>query len=99
MNTLTAQTDQFLSLRLGASDAALMRQLHERMGLSKTEIVKQALRLLASSDEAASANTCLYELGKPNFGRYGDATRQSAQIKSVVRDRLAAKAKHSASGS
>ena len=93
MNTLIAQTDQFLSLRLGAGDAALMRQLHERTGLSKTEIVKQALRLLASSDEAAPANACLYELGKPSFGRYGDATRQSAQIKSVVRDRLAAKAK------
>ncbi len=98
MNTLTAQTDQFLSLRLGAGDAALMRQLHERMGVSKTEIVKQALRLLASSGEAAASDTCLYELGKPSFGRYGDATRQSAQIKSVVRDRLNAKAKRQASG-
>ena len=98
MNTLTAQSDQFLSLRLGAGDAALVRQLHERTGLSKTEIVKQALRLLASSDEAAAANTSLYELGKPSFGRYGDATRQSAQIKSAVRDRLAAKAKRLASG-
>ena len=98
MNTLTAQTGQFLSLRLGAGDAALVRQLHERTGLSKTEIVKQALRLLASSDQAVAANTCLYELGKPSFGRYGDATRQSAQIKSVVRDRLNAKARRLASG-
>lgn len=91
MNTLTAQSDQFLSLRLGAGDAALVRQLHERTGLSKTEIVKQALRLLANSGEATASTTCLYELGKPSFGRYGDATRQSAQIKSVVRDKLAAK--------
>jgi hypothetical protein len=97
MNTLTAQTDQFLSLRLGAGDAALMRQLHERTGLSKTEIVKQALRLLASS-EGAAANTCLYELGKSSFGRYGEAARQSAQIKSAVRERLAVKAKRSAIG-
>ncbi len=93
MNTMAAPADQFLSLRLAAADAALVRQLHERTGLSKTEIVKQALRLLASSDEAAVGNTCLYELGKPSFGRYGDATRQSALIKSVVRERLAAKQK------
>ncbi len=91
MNAVTAQTDQFLSLRLAAADAALVRQLHDRLGLSKTEIVKQALRLLASTADATEAKTCLYELGKPSFGRYGDVTRQSAQIKSVVRDRLATK--------
>jgi hypothetical protein len=91
MNTLTAQSDQFLSLRLASADAALVRQLHERLGLSKTEIVKQALRLLASTADAAEAKTGLYELGKLSFGRYGDITRQSAKIKSVVRDRLAAK--------
>jgi hypothetical protein len=33
----------------------------------------------------------LYDLGKPIFGKHGDASRQSADIKSVVRERLAAK--------
>jgi hypothetical protein len=81
--------DQFLSLRLGQSDSALMQQLHLRTGLSKTEIVKQALRQFASS--APAADVSLYDLGQPLFGKYGDAARQSANIKQVVRDRLAAK--------
>ncbi len=90
MNAIAAPNDQFLSLRLGASDSALMQQLHERMGLSKTDIVKHALRQLASSTEA-QADVSLYDLGKPVFGKHGDASRQSADIKSVVRERLAAK--------
>jgi hypothetical protein len=90
MQTLSAPNDQFLSLRLGASDSALMQQLHERMGLSKTDIVKHALRQLATSTEA-QVDVSLYDLGKPIFGKYGDASRQSADIKSVVRERLAAK--------
>jgi hypothetical protein len=90
MNAILATNEQFLSLRLGASDAALMQQLHERMGLSKTDIVKHALRQLASSTEA-QADVSLYDLGKPIFGKHGDASRQSADIKSVVRERLAAK--------
>lgn len=90
MHTLSAPNDQFLSLRLGASDSALMQRLHERMGLSKTDIVKHALRQLASSTEV-QAGESLYDLGKPIFGKYGDASRQSADIKSVVRARLAAK--------
>jgi hypothetical protein len=90
MSNLTANNDQFLSLRLGASDSALMQQLHERMGLSKTDIVKHALRQLATSAEA-QGSVSLYDLGKPIFGKHGDASRQSADIKSVVRERLAAK--------
>jgi hypothetical protein len=90
MNAIAVSNDQFLSLRLGASDSALMQQLHERMGLSKTDIVKHALRQLASSTEAQS-DVSLYDLGKPVFGKHGDASRQSADIKSVVRERLAAK--------
>jgi hypothetical protein len=90
MNTATVSNDQFLSLRLGASDSALMQQLHERMGLSKSAIVKRALQHLAASTEA-QADVSLFDLGKPLFGRHGDATRQSKYIKSVVRQRLAAK--------
>jgi hypothetical protein len=90
MNATATTDDQFLSLRLGASDSALMQQLHERMGLSKTDIVKHALRQLASSTEAQT-DVSLYDLGKSIFGKHGDASRQSADIKSVVRERLAAK--------
>jgi Ribbon-helix-helix protein, copG family len=89
MNTATL-SDQFLSLRLGENDSALMQQLHQRTGLSKTEIVKQALRHWARTAPVAE-QTSLYDLGTPVFGKYADASRQSAQIKSVVRERLAAK--------
>jgi hypothetical protein len=90
VNTTVINNNQFLSLRLGAHDSALMQQLHERMGLSKTDIVKHALRQLATSAEA-QADVSLYDLGKPIFGKHGDASRQSVDIKSVVRERLAAK--------
>lgn len=89
MNTF-ALPDQFLSLRLGAGDSALMQQLHQRTGLSKTEIVKQALRHWARSAPTAE-QTSLYDLGRDVFGKHADASRQSANIKSVVRERLAAK--------
>jgi hypothetical protein len=89
MNTF-ALSDQFLSLRLSASDSALMQQLHQRTGLSKTEIVKQSLRYWARNAPAAE-QTSLYELGQGVFGKHGDASRQSASIKVVVRERLAAK--------
>jgi hypothetical protein len=90
MSVLAITQDQFLSLRLGQQDAALMQLLHEKTGLSKTEIVKQALRQWASSAQASS-EISLYDLGKPVFGKHGDAKRQSSSIKSVVRERLAAK--------
>lgn len=89
MNTF-ALPDHFLSLRLGAGDSALMQQLHQRTGLSKTEIVKQALRHWARSAPAVE-QTSLYDLGAGVFGKHGDASRQSANIKTVVRERLAAK--------
>lgn len=82
--------DQFLSLRLGAGDSALMQQLHQRTGLSKTEIVKQALRHWARSAPAVE-QTSLHELGQGVFGKYADSSRQSANIKTVVRERLVAK--------
>ncbi len=86
MNTIIG-AEQFVSLRLGASDAQLMRVLHERTGLSKTDIVKRALRLMASQSQDVE-QVGLYELGRSFFGRYGDATRQSADIKSIVRQRM-----------
>jgi hypothetical protein len=90
MSAIAVTQDQFLSLRLGQQDAALMQQLHEKTGLSKTDIVKQALRQWAASAQASS-EVSLYDLGEPLFGQHGDSGRQSSNIKSVVRERLAAK--------
>jgi hypothetical protein len=84
------KSEQFLSLRLNANDSAVLSDLHGRMGLTKTEIVKLALRKLAS-DTAKELG--LFEIGEAKFGRYGDSTRQSRQIKAVVRERIQAKLK------
>jgi Arc/MetJ-type ribon-helix-helix transcriptional regulator len=83
-----------LTLRLGSQDAELLESLRSRMGLSKSELVKQALRALAASqDQALAAGQGLYALGEQRFGRHGDASRQSAEVKSVVRERLRTKRK------
>jgi hypothetical protein len=87
-------TVSHLTLRLGAQDAELLESLRSRMGLTKSELVKQALRMMAASqDQALAAGQGLYALGEKRFGRHGDASRQSADVKSVVRERLRAKRK------
>ena len=83
-------TTQFLTLRLTADDASLMESLHAKTGLSKSEIVKRALRKWVGTDDAPAASG-LFALGQASFGRHGDATRQSADVKRVVRERLLAK--------
>ena len=83
-------TTQFLTLRLTAEDASLMAHLHAQTGLSKSDIVKRALRQMLGS-EAAPDTGGLFALGQASFGRHGDATRQSADVKRVVRERLLAK--------
>ena len=81
-----------LTLRLTDQDAQLIELLRARTGKSKSDIVKQALRALASNeDSAAPAVQGLYALGERGFGKHGDASRQSANLKSVVRARLKAK--------
>ena len=82
---------QFLAIRLTADDSMLMSRLHSNTGLTKSEIVKRALRRMAEQDDAAAGGG-LYQLGAARFGRYGDATRQAADIKHVVR--AIVKAKH-----
>jgi hypothetical protein len=85
-------TASHLTLRLGTQDAELLESLRSRMGLTKSELVKQALRMLAASqDQALASGQGLYALGEQRFGRHGDASRQSADVKSVVRARLRAK--------
>ena len=83
-----------LSLRLSSQDALLIEHLRVQTGLSKSDVVKHALRALASNDDfAAPAVQGLFALGEGSFGRHGDALRQSADMKSVVRARLMAKRK------
>ena len=83
-------TTSFLTLRLAEQDALLIERYQSQTGLSKTEIVKRALHKLLQEDPAP-AQTGLFALGQSKFGRFGDATRQAADIKQVVRAQLAAK--------
>ena len=83
-----------LTLRLSSQDAALIEHLRVQTGLSKSDVVKHALRTLASNEDfAAPAAQGLFALGEGSFGRHGDASRQSADMKSVVRARLMVKRK------
>lgn len=85
-------TVSHLTLRLGDDDALLIERLRQSMSMSKSDLVKLALRALASKQESmAPAAQGLYALGESSFGRHGDASRQSAKLKSVVRARLKAK--------
>lgn len=84
---------QFLSLRMANDEALLITQLQAALGGTKSDVVKQALRLLATaahSNQVANAPS-LHSLGAGRFGRHGDSARQSVNIKSTVRQRLAAK--------
>ena len=83
---------QFLTIRLTPDDSLLISRLHSKTGLPKSEIVKRALRRMAEQDDA-TAGGGLYELGASRFGRYGDATRQAADIKNVVHAVVRAKHK------
>lgn len=81
-----------LTLRLTEQDTQLIELLRARTGQSKSDIVKHALRALASHEDSADpAAQGLYALGADSFGKHGDVSRQSAKLKSVVRARLKAK--------
>lgn len=82
-------TGQFLTLRLNETEAELLSRLGASTGLTKTEIVKQALRGLAKS--LPTEQESLFDLGAARFGRHDDESRQAADIKRVVRARLDAK--------
>jgi hypothetical protein len=87
-------TGNHLTLRLSSQDALLIEHLRVQTGLSKSDVVKHALRTLASNEDfAAPAAQGLFALGEGSFGRHGDASRQSADIKSVVGARLMLKRK------
>ncbi len=81
---------EFLSVRLSKDDAQVIQRLQQQTGLSKSEIVKRALRSLVQADATATGGG-LFELGAARFGRYGSARRQSDNIKNVVKARVDAK--------
>jgi predicted transcriptional regulator len=81
---------EFLTVRLSNDDARMVQRLREATGLSKSAIVKRALRLLADHRDATDEKS-LYQLGAAYFGRYGDARRQSVDIKRIAKLRIHAK--------
>lgn len=83
---------QSLSVRLAEEEAALLARLCSKTGLSKSAAVKYALREMAAQ-LGPEADASLYSLGIARFGRYGDATRQSADIKRFVRSRFSRQSK------
>lgn len=81
-----------LTLRLNPEDVVLIERLRAQTGMSKSDLVKQALRTLAGTEVAMGrAAPGLFALGAEKFGRHGEASRQSANIKSVVRERVRTK--------
>ena len=77
----------FLSLRLSTEDSRIVERLHGQLGLSKSEVVKKALRLLAEHIDGGTEADA-YTVGADLFGRHGDAQRQSPHVKDVVRQVL-----------
>lgn len=82
--------NEFLTVRLSKDDSRTMQQLRDRTGLSKSDIVKQALRSLAEQSVENNAGG-LFAIGAGRFGRYGNARRQSKNIKQIARTRARAK--------
>lgn len=81
---------EYLSVRLSKDHAQVVQRLHQQTGLSKSEIVKRALRSPAQ-DSSTSVEGGLFELAAARFGRYGNVRRQSDDIENVVKARLDAK--------
>ena len=82
-----------LTLRLSSQEATLIEQLRAASGLSKSDIVKRALRAWAGASTPATGADApsLFHLGEASFGKHAHAARQSASVKSVVRAQLRAK--------
>ena len=82
---------EFVTVRLTRDEADAMRRLREITGLSKTEIIRKALRTLASDRSELAEGVGLFDLGASRFGKYGDAKRQSSKIGQIARTRANAK--------
>jgi predicted transcriptional regulator len=81
---------EFLTVRLSGDDARVIQRLREKTGLSKSDIVKRALRSLAQED-GDKVEGGLFALGAARFGRHGNANRQSSNIKQIAKTRARAK--------
>ncbi len=81
---------QFLTVRLNDAESALVARLHQATGESKSSLVKRALKQLAEQEIGAKGQS-LFALGAPSFGKHGDSSRQSADLKSLVKQRVHAK--------
>lgn len=82
---------EFLTIRLSSDDASMIRRLRKATGLSKTELVKRALRSFGAGTVPPEHREGLFALGLARFGRHGDARRQSSSIKRIARSRANAK--------
>jgi hypothetical protein len=82
---------EFVTVRLTKDEADAMRRLREITGLSKTEIIRKALRSLASDRTESAEGVGLFDLGASRFGKYGDAKRQSSKIGQIARRRASVK--------
>ena len=81
---------QFLTIRLTEAEARLVERLNQQTGLTKSQLVKKALKRLSLEPDGARSGG-LFELGANRFGRYGNKDRQSSDIKKIVRARIDAK--------
>ena len=68
-----------------------MRRIRETTGLSKTEIIRKAIRNLAGERTELSESVGLFDLGAHRFGKYGDPSRQSSKIRDIARARANAR--------
>jgi hypothetical protein len=83
---------QFLTLRLTEDDVDIVTRLRAQTGLSKSDLVKRALREMVSANDTPTTSVSLYDLKMAQTTEIlGDSTRQSAHIKQIVRERLQAK--------
>jgi Ribbon-helix-helix protein, copG family len=82
---------EFVTIRLTKDEADCMRRLRQATGLSKTEIIRRALRTLSGGRGDEIAGVGLFDLGASRFGKHGDARRQSSKIGQIARTRANAK--------
>lgn len=83
--------NEFVTVRLTRADAQYLDSLRAKTGLSKTEIVRKAIRQLAGDASGEGTGIGLFDLGAKRFGMYGDAKRQSSRIGQIARARASAK--------
>jgi hypothetical protein len=87
MQSMKNKRSHMLSVRLSESDSRLLSNLCRCTGLCKSQLARRALTTLFEK-ESLSDGKSLFDLGENRFGRYASNTRQSANIKRMVRARF-----------